>query len=71
MAVVAQGAAHEAQFAGRVALSVKPRIGIGGGLVGVVAAALAFEVFRVPGTAILGAKALVASPAWRAAACLG
>jgi hypothetical protein len=47
MAVVAQGVADEAQLTGLIALAVKPCIGVGGGLVGFVAALLAFEVARV------------------------
>ena len=44
MAVVGERVAHVAQPAGVVAFAVQPGIGIGGGRVCVIAAALAFEV---------------------------
>ena len=44
MAVVAQGVAHVAQFAGGIDLAVKTHISVGVGCVGVVAALVALEV---------------------------
>lgn len=46
VADVAERVPHEAKLAGRVAMAVQPRIGIGAGLVCVLAAALAFEIAR-------------------------
>ena len=70
--VIAQGVAHEAQLAGRLTFAVQPRIGVGAGLVRVVAASLAFKVGTeiviavavavVVVLATLAHKALVAGP---------
>ena len=62
VAVVAQRVALEAQLAGRVAFTVQAGIDIGGGLVGVVTAALVFEVARVTVAAVFAGETLVASP---------
>ena len=64
MTVVGEGVAHAAQSAGVIAFAVKPSIGVGAGLVRVIAAAFAFEVTAV--AAIVAAdfahKAFVAGP---------
>lgn len=62
MTVVAQGVPHIAQFTGRIAFAVQPRIGTCGGLVGIVTAALTFEVTIVIIAAVFGFEALVAQP---------
>ena len=50
------------QIAGSVSPAVNAGIDIGGGLVGVVAAALFFEVARVIVSAVFAGKPLLASP---------
>ena len=64
MTVVSQGVAHVAQPTGVVALAVKPGIGVGAGLVRVIAAAFAFEVAAVAAivAAVFTTQALVTSP---------
>lgn len=64
MTVVSEGVAHVAQPTGVVAFAVKPSIGIGAGLVRVIAAAFAFEVAAVAAivTAVFTTEAFVTSP---------